>query len=131
MVILRGNPVGEIGPVFAIDLSLSSRIMGIIIIGSLFSGFVSGLIPGIGGLLLFRWLHNPKEGGTWRRYTLYACVGGLVLVGIGILQIPSGGTGAPSGAEYAGATSAAFYVGFAPGGGLLLGCLAALPPMDA
>jgi hypothetical protein len=104
--------------------------MGLFIVGSFLSGIVFGMVPGLGGLLFFRWLRNKKERGTWERYLLCACIGFLVLAGVGILKIPAASSGAPSGAAYANASSAAFLLGFAPGGSLVLGCVAALPELD-
>jgi hypothetical protein len=104
--------------------------VGIFVFGSFFSGIVGGMVPGIAGLLFFRWVHNEKERGTWERYILCACIGFLVLAGVGLLKIPAAPSGAPSGAAYADASSAAFLLGVAPGGSLLLGCVAALPELD-
>lgn len=87
---------------------------------------IGGLMLGGGAFLFFWWLHSQQDRGTWPRYVLCASVGGLALAGVGLLQIPSASPGAPTGAEYFGATAAAFFFGLAPGGGLVLGCLAAL-----
>lgn len=100
--------------------------MGILILGNFLSGLIGGLIPGGAGFYIFRRHHDHNDRDTWRRYTLFACVGGLMLAGMGILQLPSESSGAPSGSDYFGAMTAAFLVGLAPGGGLLAGCLAAL-----
>jgi hypothetical protein len=105
--------------------------MGLFILGSFIIGIIGGMVPGMAGLLFFRWLHNKKERGTWRRYILCACIGFLVLAGVGLLKIPAASSGAPSGAAYADASSAAFLLGVAPGGSLVLGCVAALPELDA
>jgi hypothetical protein len=105
--------------------------MGLFILGSLLLGIVGGMVPGMAGLLFFRWLHNKKERGTWERYILCACIGFLVLAGVGLLKITASLSGAPSGAAYADASSASFLLGFAPGGSLVLGCVAALPELDA
>lgn len=98
--------------------------MGLLIFGTFLVVLIGGLIPGVGSLLLFWWFHKKKNWGTWSRYILFACVGGLTLAGIGILQLPPESPGAPSGADYAGVTRAAFFIGLAPGGGLSAGCLA-------
>lgn len=100
--------------------------MGMVILGAFFVALIGALIPGIGGLLLFLWLYNQKNRGTWLRYIVLTCVGGLAMVGIGVLQVPPESPGAPTEYDYAGMITAAFLIGLAPGAGLLTGCLAAL-----
>lgn len=100
--------------------------MGIIALGAFLVALIGALIPGVGGLLLFSWLHDQKDRGTWLAYVLCACMGSLVLVAIGVFQFPSESPGAPTRADYSEAIRAVFLIGLAPGSGLLTGCLAAV-----
>lgn len=100
--------------------------MGIIVVGVFVAALIVGVVPGITGILLFRRLHNQQQRGTWPRYLLCSLAGMLALGGIAYLICPAPLSGAPTGADYLLGMISVVLGALAPGGGLVIGLLAAL-----